>query len=144
MRDSIVSKILAGVLTTATLATSVGAGYKVFAERGSAPTAVPTVAESSPTPTSSPTVLGSETKVSEAAEVTATPTPTASASPTPTPSSSPSVSPLPSFSPMPSFSPSKFDDSSDDSVEIEDNHVHVGGNTSVTTSGSSTSEAGDN
>ncbi len=142
MRDSIISKVIAGVLTTASIATSVGAGYKVFAEHNSAPAPVPTIAESSPLPTSSPEVLGTEIKASEKTEATATPTPSASASPTP--SASPSVSPLPSFSPMPSFTPGKFDDSSDDSVEIEDQHVHVGVNASTTTSVSPTPEAGDN
>ena len=124
MRNSIISKVLAGVLTTASVATSVGAGYKVFAEHNSAPAPVPTVAEASPTPTPSPVVLGEETKLSESAEVTYSPTPTSS--PTPTPSSSPIVSPHPSFSPLPSFAPGKFDDSADDSVEIEDQHAHVG------------------
>ena len=58
MRDSYVSKILAGILTTASLATSVGAGYKVFAAHKNSPAPVPTVAEASPSPSASPEVLG--------------------------------------------------------------------------------------
>ena len=123
MKDAFISKILAGTLTVASLATSGVAGYKVLAAHKAEPAPVPVVAEASPAPTGSPAVLGVKAEEQAEAAADASVAPSESPAPSATPTSTPSVAPStsPSGFPVASAIPGgKFDDSSDDRVEIED------------------------